>query len=72
MLEILWIICLFVLPVFGVVLAAIGIIFRLVEWGLEKPAGSLGSFWLAGAGILLCLPFIAYIGPAIVDWIIPW
>jgi hypothetical protein len=70
MFEVFWALCYFVLPVFGIVLAAIGIIFRLCEWGLEKPAGSIGSLWLMGIGILLCIPVVAYIGPGIVDCII--
>lgn len=46
------------LLVFGIPLAAVGLILRLCEWSWQKPAGSLGSLGLLGAGALLCLPLL--------------
>jgi hypothetical protein len=69
MLELLWVVCLLVLPAFGLPLAAIGAILGLCEWGWDKPAGSMGSLWAFGAAIVLCLPLAVYLGPAVVEYL---
>jgi len=69
MLELVWVLCVCVLPAFGIPLAVIGVIMGLCEWSWEKPAGSMGSLRLMGIGIALCLPFAWYIGPAVVVYL---
>jgi hypothetical protein len=71
MFEIAWAIVVFVLPAFGIPLAAIGLILGLCEWGWDEPCGSMGSLWLFGAGVVLCLPLAVYLGPAIIDCLLP-
>jgi hypothetical protein len=39
----------------------------LCERSWQKPAGSMGSLWLLGAGILLCLPLLLYLTPLVLE-----
>jgi hypothetical protein len=51
-----WTWLLFLPAVFGLPLAAIGIVVLLCEWSWEKPAGTMGSRWLLACSAILCLP----------------
>jgi hypothetical protein len=56
-----WLILALFLTPFGVVLLAVGVILRLVEWSWEKGQGRYGSTGLLAAGGLLCLPLLAFL-----------
>jgi hypothetical protein len=55
------------LATFGTPLAAIGVILWLCERSWQRPVGSMGSRWLLGAGILLCLPLLFYVAPVVLE-----
>ena len=55
------------LATFGIPLAVVGAILWLCEWSWQKPAGSMGSRWLLGAGVLLCLPLLLYLAPVVLE-----
>jgi hypothetical protein len=45
----------------GVPVLTLGVVLRLVEWGLSKPRWSLGSSFFIAVGGLLCLPLFIWI-----------
>ena len=60
MITMLWFAAILGTP-FGIVLVAVGIIFRLVEWSWEKPPGSIGSRGLLLVGTAVCIPLIVFL-----------
>src|SRR5262249_46859971 len=55
------------LATFGIPLAVVGAILWLCERSWRKPVGSLGSLWLLGTGVLLCLPLLLYLAPVALE-----
>ena len=55
------------LATFGIPLAAVGAILWMCERSWQKPVGSMGSRWLLGVGILLCLPLLLYLAPVALE-----
>ena len=66
MLGCLWLLWL-VLPVLGLPFAAVGATLWLYERASEKPLGSTGSLRLLAVGMVLCLPLLIYLGPALLE-----
>jgi len=62
-----WWILLGVLSAFGLPLVVVGVILWLCERSWEKPLGSMGSMRLLTVGLLLCLPVLIYLGPALLE-----
>lgn len=65
-----WFLIAGVLVSFGLPVLAVGVVLRLVEWSWHKRPGHFRSRRYLIAGGLLCLPYLVFIGPALVDWVL--
>lgn len=61
-----WAIVSGLLATLGAPLVAVGIIIFLCERSWDKRLGEMGSVWLLGIGLSLCLPLLIYL--AAVAW----
>lgn len=61
-----WLLC-GLLATVGISLAAVGAVLWLCERSWQKPAGSMGSRWLVGVGILLSLPLLLSLAPVALE-----